>query len=411
METLIVQNYWGELKAAPDDKIFALADRYIKDTDPSKISLAIGAYRDEEGKPYIFNIVRKVEEEILKEKANKEYLPIDGNPTFTAAAKKLIFGEDCKILDQIVTIQSLSGTGALKVACELLFKALPKGTKVYLSDPTWPNHTDILKASGFADQINYPYYDLATNSLKLKEMMDCLSKAPAGSIVLLHGCAHNPTGMDPTKEEWKEIIEICKSCKLIPFIDLAYQGFASGDLDNDGYVPRAFAAAGLEFLVAQSFSKNVGLYGERIGALHVVCAKKESVPKVLSNLKASVRAMYSNPPCHGALIMAKILSDPKNTNEWKEELKKVAGRIKEMRKLLFDELVALKTPGNWEHITKQIGMFSYTGLTKEQCKAMVEKHHVYLLESGRASMPGINHKNYKYLAKAMHDVVTTIPKQ
>eukprot|EP00826_Nyctotherus_ovalis_P050873 TRINITY_DN6296_c0_g1_i4.p2 TRINITY_DN6296_c0_g1~~TRINITY_DN6296_c0_g1_i4.p2 ORF type:complete len:243 (-),score=98.93 TRINITY_DN6296_c0_g1_i4:102-830(-) len=242
-------------------------------------------------------------------------------------------------------------------------------------------------------------------------MMESLSKAPPGSIILFHGCAHNPTGIDPSKEQWKELIDLCKAKSFVPFIDLAYQGFASGDLDNDAFVPRAFAQSGLEFLVAESFSKNVGLYGERIGALHVVCAKKESVPKVLSNLKSSIRAMYSNPPCHGALIMTKILTNPKYTSEWKEELSKVAGRIQEMRKLLYEELVALKTPGSWEHIIKQIGMFSYTGLSKEQCKALVEKHHVYLLESGRASMPGINRSNYEYLAKAIREVVTNIPKQ
>jgi len=384
---------------------------YVKDTDPSKISLAIGAYRDEEGKPYIFEVVRKVEEEILKEKTNKEYLPIDGNQEFVTAAKKLVFGEDYKHLDQIVTVQTLSGTGALKVAAELLFKALPKGTKVYISDPTWPNHMDILNIAGFSDQVMYPYYDGTNNSLKFDAIIECLSKAPEGSVVILHGCAHNPTGIDPTKEQWKKIIEVLKSRKLIPLIDLAYQGFGSGDVEEDSYVPRALAAEGFELLVAQSFSKNAGLYGERIGALHVVCAKKESIPRVLSNMKSIIRAMYSNPPCHGALIMAKILNNPKYMAEWREELAKVAGRIKEMRKLLFDELVALKTPGNWEHIITQIGMFSYTGLSPEQSKAMVEKHHVYLLLSGRASMPGMNHKNYKYLAKAMHDVVTTIPKK
>lgn len=382
----------------------------MNDKDPSKICLAIGAYRDNEGNPHVYDIVRKVEEEMLHDGSNKEYLPIDGDPVFNQGTKKLIFGEDCKILDNIVTVQSLSGTGGLRLASELLFQTLPKETKIYISDPTWPNHLEILKVAGFHNQMFYPYYDAATNSLNFKGLMDTLNTAPPKSIVLLHGCAHNPTGIDPTKEQWDEIVKLCKTKELIPFVDLAYQGFATGDLDNDAYLPQKLASEGMEFLISQSFAKNMGLYGERVGALHVICKSKEETPKVLSNLKTIIRSMYSNPPCHGVFIMKKIFSNPVYMEEWKKEVARVSGRIQEMRKLLYDELVAINTPGNWDHIIKQIGMFSYTGLTPEQCKSIVEKHHVYLTANGRASMPGINHGNVKRLAAAIKAVVTEFPK-
>lgn len=384
--------------------------QYVKDPNPSKISLIIGAYRDEDGKPYIFNIVKKVEEELIKEANNKEYLPMSGHPDFVTNAKKLVFGDDPKLLERIGTCQSLSGTGALRIGAELLKETLPEGTKIYISNPTWPNHMSIFKKAGLEKQEFYPYYDAATNSLDFKGMMEFLKKADDGSIVLLHGCAHNPTGIDPTKEQWKEILEMCKSKNFLPFIDLAYQGFATGDLDDDAYAVRLFAESGIQFLVAESFSKNVGLYGERIGAIHFVCTDATTAYNVFTNIRLHNRMCFSTPPAHGARIMSKILGNPKYLAEWKEELKGVSGRIKAMRKRLHEELLALKTPGNWDHILNQIGMFSYTGLTKDQCELMIEKHHVYLLKNGRVSMSGINEKNVKYLANAINDAVVSKPK-
>ena len=307
-------------------------------------------------------------------------------------------------------MQALSGTGALRIGAAFLANAMPKTTKVYISNPTWPNHETVFKHSGLENQVQYPYYKGDTNSLNFEGMMEALEKAEPKSIVLLHGCAHNPTGVDPTKEQWLKIVTVCKSRHLVPFLDLAYQGFATGNLEDDAFAVRLFASEGLEFLVAESFAKNAGLYSERIGALHVVCGNVEQVPKVLSNLQIFIRGMFSNPPAQGARIMGRILKNPAYLAEWKVELKKVSERIQDMRKKLFKALVAIGTPGNWEHILTQIGMFSYTGLSEDQCKLMMEKHHVYLMLSGRISMAGINESNVEYLANAIKDVVISKPK-
>eukprot|EP01022_Parablepharisma_sp_SALTPOND_P028587 TRINITY_DN7119_c0_g2_i2.p1 TRINITY_DN7119_c0_g2~~TRINITY_DN7119_c0_g2_i2.p1 ORF type:complete len:421 (+),score=27.86 TRINITY_DN7119_c0_g2_i2:214-1476(+) len=406
----LVGNAWSAVSTAKPDQIFGLNQQFLADMHPSKISLVIGSYRDDEGKPYVFPVVRWVEEAMLRDRLHKEYLQMEGDPVYTDCAKRLVFSDECNILDRIMTVQTLSGTGALRLGGTFLSYALPKKTKVYLSDPTWPNHMTVLKHAGLTNQGFYPYYDPVTKSLNYKGMMDTLSKAETGSIVLLHGCAHNPTGIDPTREQWRDIAALCKLKSLIPFIDLAYQGFATGDLDKDAYAVRLFAEQGLQLLVAQSFAKNAGLYGERVGALHIVCPNKETAMKVLTNIQIDIRGMYSNPPCHGARIMARILSGPDYLAEWKVELKAISERIQQTRKLLHGELMKLNTPGKWDHILNQIGMFSYTGLTPEQCQYMISKHHVYLLKSGRISMSGINTRNVEYLAKAIHDAVTSMPK-
>ena len=240
--------------------------------------------------------------------------------------------------------------------------------------------------------------------------MECISKAPRGAVILLHACAHNPTGIDPTKEQWQEIVKLCKEHGLIGFLDLAYQGFATGDLEADAYAVRLFMAAGLQFLVAESFAKNLGLYGERIGALHVVCPDPETAKKVFSGIQIDIRAMYSNPPSFGARIVGRILKTPELFAEWVAELKAVSERIQKMRKLLYDALVANKTPGTWDHVIKQIGMFSYTGLTEAQCDWLINKHHIYLMRSGRISMAGINTGNVARLAEAIRDAVLNCPK-
>lgn len=406
-------NVFGHVPQAGADSVFDLARKFNEDKHPNKVSLVIGAYRDNEGKPKVFDVVKKVEKEMLEEKPalDKEYLQMEGEPEFRKLTKALVFSPKCPLLDKIVTVQALSGTGALYLGANFLANHFPKSTKVYLSNPTWANHGKIFLDSGFEATTNYPYYNAATNSLDFKGMTETLSKAPAGSIILLHACAHNPTGIDPTPDQWKEIAKICIEHKLLPFMDLAYQGFATGDLEKDAYSVRLFAEMGLQFLCAQSFAKNTGLYGERIGAIHVVCADAATAEKVFGNLKLDVRGIYSNPPLHGARIVARILRDPANFEAWKTELKAVAGRIQDMRKLLFDELVKLKTPGNWEHILHQIGMFSYTGLSEAQCRHLTETYHIYLLANGRISMAGVNIGNVKYLASAIYDAVIKFPKK
>jgi len=408
---MVSNNIWKDLTPLPPDEIFGMNQEFKNCKAEKKISLIIGAYRDENGNPKVFDIVKKVEEEMLKANLNKEYLQMEGDQDFTTGAKKLVFGEKYDGLDKIVTVQALSGTGALRLGGTFLNYSVPKGTKIYISDPTWGNHMTVFKHAGLTEQERYPYYDPKTNGLNFKGMMDKIGAAPKGSIILLHACAHNPTGVDPTKEQWKEICDLCKKHELLPFLDMAYQGFATGDLDNDAYAVRLFAKEGLQFLVSESFAKNAGLYGERIGALHIVCANKETAATVMTRVQIDIRGMYSNPPCHGARIMARILNNPAHLSAWKDELSKVSHRIQEMRRLLFDKLIELKTPGKWNHILDQIGMFSFTGLSKEQCELMINKYHVYLLKSGRISMAGINKHNVDYLAKAINDAVVSLPKK
>ena len=308
-----------------------------------------------------------------------------------------------------MTVQALSGTGALRLGGRFLSYAVPNTTPVYISDPTWGNHFKIFEHCGFANRIKYPYYDQAHNSLNFAGMMESIGKAPRGAIILLHACAHNPTGIDPTREQWQEIVKVVKDHGLVAFLDLAYQGFATGDIEADAYAVRLFLSEGLQFIVAQSFAKNIGLYGERIGAFHVVCPDTETAKKVFSSVQIDIRAMYSNPPSYGARIVGRILKNSALFAQWVAELKEVAERIKKMRQLLYDNLVASKAPGTWDHILKQIGMFSFTGLTEAQCDWLIKQHHIYLLRSGRISMAGVNTGNVTRLATAITDAVTRYP--
>jgi aspartate/tyrosine/aromatic aminotransferase len=320
----------------------------------------------------------------------------------------MLFGDDSKLVaDGLVAVaQTLSGTGSLRLGAEFLKRYAP-GKKVYISTPTWGTHTSIMEHAGLGTA-SYKYWNESGRNLDFNGMVDDIKKAPEGSIFLLHAAAHNPTGVDPTKEQWDQILEACKAGKHICWFDSAYQGFASGDLEKDAYAIRKFAAAGLNMLVSQSFAKNFGLYGERIGTLAVVCSKKDSVASVLSQLDVLIRNLYSNPPKHGANIVRTILSDKALTQEWHAELFAMSKRIQDMRTALFNELKKLGTPGNWSHITSQIGMFSYTGLSPAQSDAMVEKHHVYMLRNGRISMAGVTTKNVVYLAQAIDDVVRNV---
>jgi aspartate aminotransferase len=327
------------------------------------MNLGVGAYRTEEEKPYVFEIVRQVEKELLDSllqgKENKEYLPIEGHGGFNECSKKLIFGKDAKNLASIVTVQSISGTGALRVGGEFARKFIP--ATIHVPNPTWATHHGIFGNSGLKVK-EYPYYNPKNRGFDFEGMMKYINTLPALDIVLLHAAAHNPTGVDPSKDQWNKIAEVMKSRKLIPYFDTAYQGFASGSLEKDAYPIRLFNELGFQMLVAQSYAKNMGLYGERIGAFHVVCANAKSAEKVLSQLKLVIRPMYSNPPVHGALIVHRVLSNPEYFQRWASELESVSKRIIEVRSLLRKQLESLNTPGTWEHITDQIGMFSYTGL-------------------------------------------------
>lgn len=366
----------------------------------------MGAYRTDEGKPYYFPVVRKAEEIILADQtANKEYLPIDGLAKFRELASKFLLGDDHPAIveKRVCTVQSLSGTGALRLGAEFIKKFMP-GRCVYLPNPTWGNHNAIFSEAGMEIR-QYRWYKADTCALDFEGLKEDMTNAPEGSIYLFHTCAHNPTGVDPTQEQWDEIADLCVAKKLVPFFDTAYQGFASGDLVADGYSVRLFARKGIEMLAAQSFAKNMGLYGERVGTINIICHDEETAVRVLSQMKIIVRKMYSNPPIHGAKIVATILGDPTLFNEWVEELKAIVGRILTMRQSLYDALQANECPGSWEHIIKQIGMFSFTGLDPDQSDRMLNMHHIYMLRTGRISLAGLTSGSVQYVADCIKEVV------
>ncbi|KAF4649914.1 hypothetical protein FOZ61_000835 [Perkinsus olseni] len=388
---------------APPDPILGTATAYKADPSPNKVNLGIGAYRDEEGNPKVLDVVRKVDQQLAADmKVDKEYAPIDGFPALKPLSQRLLFGESS---DRIASSQALSGTGALRIIGDFCAKHLNKPA-IYISDPTWGNHLKVFGAAGSGlETRRYPYWDAEKRCLDFKGCMDCLSEAPAGSLVLLHAVAHNPTGMDFTHEEWQEIQKLLQERHLIPLLDCAYQGYASGDLDRDAYALRLFYQSGMEFFVAQSFAKNFGLYGERAGMCHFVTKSSDLAARALSQLKLIIRPMYSSPPIHGGLIVKTILENPAYEKEWRAELTAISGRIGQMRILLSDGLTAKGTPGTWEHIKKQIGMFSFTGLTVPQCERMINKHHIYMLKNGRISMAGLNKHNIQYVIDAMDECV------
>jgi len=341
---------------------------------------------------------------MFKSNLNHEYLPIDGMAELQEVSAKLILGEFYeKNPKSVVSIQSLSGTGALRIGGEFIAKFLP-GRTIYLSDPTWGNHKAVFTSSGLKHQ-DYRYFNSKTLGLDFAGLIEDLKKAPDGSVILLHACAHNPTGVDPTQEQWKTIASVMKSKSQIPFFDCAYQGFATGSLERDRWSVEYFANQGFEMFIAQSYAKNFGMYGERVGCFHIVCKEKTS-EAVRSQLKLVARPMYSNPPTYGARIVTTVMKDPELFAEWKQNLITMSGRIKQVRELLYKELKDLGTPGDWSHILNQIGMFTYTGLSEPQCDRMIKEFHIYLLKSGRISMAGINTLNVVYLAKAINAVVT-----
>jgi len=391
----------------PEDAILGVTVAFNKDPSPIKLNLGVGAYRTEEGKPLVLNVVRKAEQLLVNDKSRvKEYLPIVGLADFNKLSAKVIFGADSPAIQEnrVTTVQCLSGTGSLRVGGEFLARNYPQRT-IYIPQPTWGNHAKLFPLAGLSVK-TYRYYDPPTRGLNFQGLLEDLSSAPLGAIVLLHACAHNPTGVDPTIEQWEQIRQLMRSKGLLPFFDSAYQGFASGSLDADAQPVRMFVADGGECLVAQSYAKNMGLYGERVGALSIVCKSADVAVRVESQLKLVIRPMYSNPPIHGASIVATILKDRNMFDEWTVELKAMADRIISMRQQLFEALRARGTPGDWSHIIKQIGMFTFTGLNSEQVVFMTREYHIYMTSDGRISMAGLSSKRVPHLADAIHAAVT-----
>lgn len=400
-----------DIPAAPPIEVFKLSRDCKADNDPKKIDLGVGAYRTDEGKPWVLPVVKKAEAKLAKDieadAINHEYLPILGLEAFSTAATAMLLGEDSPVIKEGRTfaVQSLSGTGAIRNGAEFLHRQL-QASVVYVSDPTWGNHGLIFKNSGFAEVRKYRYWDQQNRCLNFDGLMEDLGNAPAGAVVILHACAHNPTGVDPTAEQWAKIAEVMEQRQLFPFFDSAYQGFASGDLAKDAQTVRSFAARGLEFFCAQSFSKNFGLYNERTGNLVAVVKSADVIPNMKAQITLIARAMYSNPPAHGARIVATVLGDADLYAEWKGCIKTMAERIIAMRAGLRERLEKLGTPGTWNHITEQIGMFSFTGLNPDQAAFLTNERHIYMLKNGRISMCGITPNNVDYLAESIHEAVT-----
>jgi len=385
----------------PPDAILGIAQAFRACTDPRKVNVCVGAYRDATGAPWVLPSVRAAEQKMLETNENKEYLPIEGDADFTNKALAFAYGTESTPI--LAGVQTLSGTGACRVGGTFLAKFLAPGTKIYIPVPTWGNHWKIMAEAGL-DAEPYRYYSRASNGLDYDGMMDDIRQAPDGSVILLHACAHNPTGCDPSNDQWKELCDLMESKNHIAFFDSAYQGFASGDAEQDAFALRYFCSRNIPTMLAQSFAKNFGLYGERCGTFSVVCSSDDQQKKVLSQLKNIIRPMYSSPPKHGSSIVKTVLSDEKLTAQYYKECKSMADRILEMRSKFVEALKACGSTHDWSHVTNQIGMFAFTGMSEEMCDELTDKYAIYLTKDGRISVAGLNDGNVEYVAQAVHAV-------
>jgi aspartate/tyrosine/aromatic aminotransferase len=392
------------LEKAPPDAIFGLEEAYKKDSNPNKVNLTIGVYQDDAGTTPIFRTVKLAEARLLEEEDNKSYLNIDGSAAYSAAVQELVFGAGHEVIasERAATAQAPGGTAALRVGAEFL-KRIKPDARIWVSNPTWPNHPNVFGAAGLAVE-TYPYFDAATNGLAFDEMIAALKEIPIGDIVLLHGSCHNPTGADPTPEQWVQIADVIAERGLLPFVDFAYQGLGDG-LREDTAGILTLCRSGSEMLISNSFSKNFGLYSERVGALTVVTPSAEAAQSVLSHVKKCIRANYSNPPSHGASIVITILNDPDLRAQWECEVQAMCDRINKVRKLFVGTLAAKGVTRDFSFIERQRGMFSYTGLTKEQAQELREKHSVYILDSGRVNVAGMNEHNIDAICEAIAKVL------
>lgn len=395
--------FFDRIEAAPADPILGLTDAFKKDPNPAKINLGAGVYQNEAGKTPVLDCVKQAEKVILETENSKAYLPITGLPEYGRLVREMLFGQDSDIVrdERAVTCHCPGGTGALRIGADFI-KQQNVATTVWISDPTWANHYQIATNAGLNFE-RYPYYDRATHGLAFERMLETLSQAKEGDVVLLHACCHNPTGIDPTVEQWEKIADFLAERKLLPFIDFAYQGFGHG-LEEDAQGLRIIASRCKELLIASSFSKNLSLYNERVGALTIVSADKDTAARVLSQVKISVRTAISNPPAHGEKIVTTVLSDPQLRAQWESELTTMRERIRSMRVLLAAKLREYGA-GDFDFVTEQNGMFSFSGLNKDQVQALKEKFGVYIVGSGRICVACINENNIDALAKAVAAVV------
>ncbi|WP_431266400.1 amino acid aminotransferase [Roseateles chitinivorans] len=385
---------------APRDPILGLNEQFNADPNPGKVNLGVGVYYDDNGKLPLLACVAAAEAQMQAAPKPRGYLPIDGIAAYDLAVQGLVFGADSDVLKskRVATVQAIGGTGGLKIGADFL-KRLNPGATVLISDPSWENHRALFTNAGFPVE-TYPYYDAANRGINFDGMLSALNAAPAGTVVVLHACCHNPTGYDLTPAQWAQVVEVVKAKNLVAFLDMAYQGFGEG-IAEDGAVIQQFLDAGLDFFVSTSFSKSFSLYGERVGALSVVCASAEETAKVLSQLKIVIRTNYSNPPTHGAQVVATVLSTPALRAQWEEELAGMRVRIKQMREALVTELKAAGITDDLSYVTRQKGMFSYSGLSAEQMQRLRSEFGVYGVDSGRICVAALNSKNLKPVAAAI----------
>jgi aromatic-amino-acid transaminase len=394
-----------QIPAYAGDPILTLNEDFQKDTRPDKVNLSIGIYFDEAGKLPVLASVHQAEQALASDLGPRPYLPMSGAAEYRSGLQALVFGSDCRALAEkrIATLQSIGGSGALKIASDFLRRYFP-GSQIWISDPSWENHRAVFEGSGFSVN-TYPYYDAASGGLRFEEMLQSLKALPARSIVLLHACCHNPTGVDLSREQWQALIPVLLDRDLIAFIDMAYQGFGDG-IEEDAYAIRTLTDAGIPCVVATSFSKNFSLYGERCGGLSVVCANPTESTNVLGQLMRTVRANYSNPPTHGARIIARVLGNPALREQWQHELTGMRERIKAMRQAIHAGLSSSVNGAARSRYLTQRGMFSYTGLTAGQVDRLREQHAVYLLRSGRMCVAGLNTRNVGSVAAAFAEVLS-----
>ncbi|VVN27805.1 Aromatic-amino-acid aminotransferase [Pseudomonas fluorescens] len=395
---------FSAVEMAPRDPILGLNEAFNADTRTSKVNLGVGVYCNEEGRIPLLRAVVEAETIRVAQHASRGYLPIDGIAAYDQAVQKLLFGNDSALIaaGRVITTQAVGGTGALKIGADFLKQLLPNAV-VAISDPSWENHRALFETAGFPVQ-NYRYYDAATHDVNRTGLLEDLNALPSGSIVVLHACCHNPTGVDLSPADWKDVLEVVKAKGHVPFLDMAYQGFGDG-IDEDAAAVRLFAESGLTFFVSSSFSKSFSLYGERVGALSIVSESREESARVLSQVKRVIRTNYSNPPTHGASIVAAVLNSPELRAQWEEELAEMRLRIRGMRTQMVDLLAKNAPQRDFSFVGRQRGMFSYSGLTVEQVTRLRTEFGIYALDTGRICVAALNQNNIDAVTKAIVAVI------
>ena len=403
MTALASAPLFSAIEMAPRDPILGITEGFNADKNPAKVNLGVGVYYDDNGKVPLLECVKKAEAILMEKFAPRTYLPIEGLAAYDKAVQELVFGADSAIVQEkrAITAQAIGGTGALKLGADFLKRFAPDA-QVWISDPSWENHRALFESAGFTVN-NYPYYDATTRGVNFSGMLETLKSIPAGSIVLLHACCHNPTGADLTSEQWTQVIEVVTTRGLVPFLDMAYQGFGDG-IEEDGEVVRRFAEAGGAMFVSNSFSKSFSLYGERVGALSIAASSAEEAARIMSQLKRVIRTNYSNPPIHGGQVVATVLSTPELRQLWEEELAGMRVRIREMRATFVAKLKEKAPAHDFDFVTQQRGMFSYSGLNKTQVEKLRDNNSIYAVDTGRICVAALNKRNID----AVIDAITAV---